>query len=241
MVKKFQIVLVRHGETSYNKMRIVQGHMDVPLNDVGKLQAEEAGKLLSNKMFSFVYSSDLQRASLTCELLLSKNLSVSAEGKKLPAIIHDAQLRERTFGCMEGKSVSEMVNAAKQANKSMIHYVAEGGETLEEFKGRAKKFFVSLCDKIEHELSSTNDRSEDVTVLLVTHGGFIKALFSVWIDDFNCNDSDENNKSYNVIVSNASHSCVTVNLSDSNLVVGDSANKSRSVFCTLFNVKPQVS
>jgi len=240
MVKKFQIILVRHGETNCNKMRIIQGHLDVPLNDMGKVQALAAGELLCNTKFTFVYSSDLRRANETCQLLLSKNLA-SAEDAKRPSIILDVRLRERTFGCMEGKPVSEMVNAAKQAQKSMLHYVAEGGETLNEFKNRAKNFFISLCKEIAEKLSNAKYENDDITVLLVTHGGFIKALFSVWIEDNGCNDGDNNNSSYNVIVGNASHSCVTVNLVDDKLTVDDNVKdliQLSSVTCTSFNVTP---
>ena len=241
MSKKFQVVLVRHGETSYNKMRVIQGQLDVPLNELGKAQALAAGDLLSNTKFSFAYSSDLQRASETCKLLLSRNFAF--EDKRNPSIVFDARLRERTFGCMEGKPVSDMVNAAKKANKSMLHYVAEGGETLNELKDRARSFFESLCEKMYEEISSVEYKNEDIVVLLVSHGGFIKALFSTWIENNGCNDGDSNNSSFNVVVGNASHSSITVNLLEAESALGDNVKNlqiSSSVSCTSFNIIPKI-
>ena len=240
MCRKFQVILVRHGETSYNKKRIIQGQLDIPLNEAGKAQALAAGELLSNTKFSFAYCSDLKRASLTCELLLSKNVAYAAK-QSVFSITHDARLRERTFGCMEGKSVTELINATKEAKTSMLHYVAEGGETLEELKNRARNFFISLCEKVETDYSSERHDQSDVTVLLVSHGGFIKSLFSVWIENHGCSDGDCHNQSYNVIVGNASYSCVTVKLNGSGSSSGDSEKKSipsYGVTCTSFNVFP---
>ena len=208
---KFQIILVRHGETRYNKDRIIQGQLDVPLNDKGKAQAAELGKALSSLSFFHIYSSDLQRAKTTCEILLSENSAESTDG--LPQIQLDRQLRERTFGCMEGKSVNEMINACKAAGVSMADYVADGSETVKELKKRAKDFFVCLCHQISNDFLSEKIENNDVNVLVVTHGGFIKALFSVLVEEYGC---DSAKKGLNTVVSNASQSCVEVALSLSN-------------------------
>lgn len=58
-----QIIIVRHGETQYNKEMLIQGHLDTPLNANGIAQAMVVAKALARTCrFDEIYSSDLQRA-----------------------------------------------------------------------------------------------------------------------------------------------------------------------------------
>ena len=59
------IVLVRHGETDWNRERRFQGHADMPLNDTGRRQARELADALRDEGLSAVYTSPLRRASET--------------------------------------------------------------------------------------------------------------------------------------------------------------------------------
>jgi broad specificity phosphatase PhoE len=71
--------LVRHGETDWNKQRIIQGQEDIPLNETGIQQAENAAKLMKSIPFDLAYSSDLMRAKRTTEIIaLEHNLAVEA-------------------------------------------------------------------------------------------------------------------------------------------------------------------
>ena len=208
MSTKFKLIIVRHGETEFNKLKLLQGHLDVPLNELGKIQARTAGKHINDIKFMLAYSSDLARAKETCELLLSENENFCESRRTKPVIRLDKRLRERTFGNMEGKPSIELINAARKAHKSVVQFTADGGETLQDVKVRAKDFFVSLCDEINNFVTSNNVHN-DLNILLVSHGGFIRTLFSIWLEAF----TFIKNESFNdCIVTNASRSCVIVTL-----------------------------
>ena len=60
--EKTVLLLVRHGQTAWNKQKIVHGQVDVPLNDEGLLEAEALAHRLKGRVIANIYSSDLQRA-----------------------------------------------------------------------------------------------------------------------------------------------------------------------------------
>lgn len=63
------LYIFRHGETDYNKQRIIQGILDIPLNETGLQQAYALAELLSNSGIQLIYSSKLQRAHRTAEIV----------------------------------------------------------------------------------------------------------------------------------------------------------------------------
>lgn len=95
-----KIVLVRHGETTANHLKLIQGWTDNPLNDLGRKQAIEAGRFLKNINYTAdaAYSSPLSRASETGEIMLEQ-FSTFKE------IFYDFHFIERNFGPFEGTSV----------------------------------------------------------------------------------------------------------------------------------------
>ena len=88
------IYLVRHGRTDWNDKKLVQGHIDIPLNLEGQATAKELAIELNNIEFDKVYSSDLLRAKQTAEIIaLEHQLEVETT----------EVLRERNFGSFQGK------------------------------------------------------------------------------------------------------------------------------------------
>ncbi len=57
-----ELIFARHGETDNNKDGILQGHLDTPLNEKGRMDAQELARNLKDIAFSEIYSSDLARA-----------------------------------------------------------------------------------------------------------------------------------------------------------------------------------
>ncbi|MDO8145411.1 MULTISPECIES: histidine phosphatase family protein [unclassified Isoptericola] len=96
------VVLLRHGRTAYNATMRLQGQVDIPLDEVGRWQAEQgATALATSHRAARVVSSDLERAADTA--------AAYAELMGLP-VETDPRLRERSFGQWEGLTQDEIVD-----------------------------------------------------------------------------------------------------------------------------------
>lgn len=146
----FSIYFVRHAETDWNTKTLIQGLVDIPLNDSGKNQAKALSHYLSSVNFSKIFASDLARAYETA--------SIIAEGRNLP-ILKDSRLREKNYGSWEGKPLKEFLQAT-DAEK-------DEGEPWSEVTKRMWNFLHELLT----EIKSGN-------ILVVSHGGALKRLIS---------------------------------------------------------------
>jgi broad specificity phosphatase PhoE len=145
------IFLVRHGETDWNRERRVQGHSDVPLNDVGRVQAQALAKQLDGERFDAVYASDLARARETAEI------AAAATGLAVRELV---DLREKHFGSWEGLTDDAIRTRFPAAGTG-----AWGdGETTDEMSARV----VAALRGIAAEHPGGN-------ILVTTHGGPIRA------------------------------------------------------------------
>lgn len=90
-----RLLLVRHGETEWNRQTRFQGQIDVPLNDNGRQQAQKAGEFLQNVAIDFAVSSTMARPKETAEIILQHHPDVNLE-------VQDG-LREISHGLWEGK------------------------------------------------------------------------------------------------------------------------------------------
>lgn len=97
------LTLIRHGETDWNRDRLIQGATDIPLNDNGRAQARATAAVLRERLDGAVpvsiVSSDLSRARETAEIIAAE-LGVAAPRTY-------AGLRERSYGEAEGVGVDE--------------------------------------------------------------------------------------------------------------------------------------
>jgi probable phosphoglycerate mutase len=93
-----RLVLVRHGRTEWNRIGRAQGHADVPLDEVGEVQAAAAAEHLAAYEAAFIWSSDLLRARQTAERLAERT------GRQ---ITFDARLREFDVGIRQGMTFDE--------------------------------------------------------------------------------------------------------------------------------------
>ncbi|XP_071405895.1 fructose-2,6-bisphosphatase TIGAR isoform X2 [Pithys albifrons albifrons] len=138
---RFGLTVVRHGETKYNKGKILQGQgVDEPLSATGFRQADAAGVFLSNVKFTHVFSSDLLRAKQTAAAILGKNKFC-----RDLEIKYDARLRERKYGVAEGRPLADLKAMAKDAGEQCPSFTPAGGETLDQVRERARDFFEFLC------------------------------------------------------------------------------------------------
>ena len=93
--------LIRHGSTAWNKEKRSQGHSDIPLDEEGLAQAVALAERLSHEQWDVIYSSDLQRAKQTADII--------AEKLQLPLVQVDSRLREMYGGRKEGTTLEERV------------------------------------------------------------------------------------------------------------------------------------
>ena len=165
MADKKEIILIRHGETEWNKVRKYQGHMDIELNDWGRQQAGEAAKELANLDIDYFASSDLKRARETAEIIASFHNNNIKEFK---------ELREMNFGEWEGKGFKEIKNDYPEDFQKWIEdpikYSPPAGETLKEFQDRVLEGFNTILE---------NDSYRNA---IVTHGGVIMVFLATILE-----------------------------------------------------------
>lgn len=155
------IYLVRHGETEANVTNTLQGQSDVPLNAKGVEQARLVGRRLRSKPFDVIWSSDLSRAAVTAREIAGER-----------TITYTPLLREWDLGDWVGLTWSEIAEKypkeAGEFKAGTLDAVIPGGETRRQFHDRAKKILDTLTETFPGK-----------TVLCVSHGGVLRAMFSV--------------------------------------------------------------
>lgn len=95
-----RLLLVRHGETEWNRMSRFQGVKDIPLNDNGRQQAQKTADFLKDVTIDFAVTSPLLRPKETAEIILQNHPNISLTTKK--------DLEEISHGLWEGKLEKEI-------------------------------------------------------------------------------------------------------------------------------------
>ena len=153
--------IVRHGETDWNKKKLVQGQTDIPLNENGEAQAKEVVKKFTDIKFDLAFSSDLLRAKRTTEIIALEH-KLTVETTKL--------LRERDFGKYEGKP-SEVLRSYYAGLKKLTHQ--------ERFINRLENDVENdeeLATRILTFLRETAIIQPGKIILIGTHGGVLRML-----------------------------------------------------------------
>jgi probable phosphoglycerate mutase len=155
------IHLVRHGETDYNKKRLLQGQLDVPLNATGRAQASDLANCFATTLpcIDAVVCSDLSRARDTCDAIVTA-LSVVRSGIPLSVRV-DAAWRERDMGRLQGMSYGHRESRPAPMAQD------DGGESMDAMHTRV----VAALTAIPRDLSPTVRH-----VLVVTHGGVLTCV-----------------------------------------------------------------
>ncbi len=161
-----RLFVARHGLTNWNQQNKYQGQSDIPLNEKGNCQARNLGQYLAGETLDAVYSSDLKRAYKTAEIVSTPhNLEVNKK----------KELREINFGEWQGLTYSEIeTNFPERLKKWYQNPVSNcppGGETMTEFRERVENGF--------NEIIKENQNNK---VLVVAHGGTIKAFLTVILE-----------------------------------------------------------
>ena len=110
------------------------------------MQATRLGRLLAKDKFHFAFASDLKRAHVTCKLVLSQQTSDG--NKSVPQIEPLKCLRERYYGVIEDRPISELNKLAQEAKQKVPDFVPENAESLPEMQQRAREFLEHLYRRI---------------------------------------------------------------------------------------------
>ena len=155
-----KLILVRHGDTELNSDERYWGHSDVKLSAAGFRQAERLRDRLAAQKIDAIYSSNLQRASETAEVITSRHQL---------AVTTCAELREINFGKLEGLTFDEINQLYPEVTRlwaegsSTLQY--PGGESLDELNNRVSNFIGRLKKHTPEE-----------TILIVAHSGPLRLL-----------------------------------------------------------------
>ncbi|MEM4637907.1 MAG: 2,3-bisphosphoglycerate-dependent phosphoglycerate mutase [Candidatus Woesearchaeota archaeon] len=183
-----KLILLRHGESIWNKENRFTGWVDIGLSEKGKQEAITAGKKLENYFFDKIYVSHLIRAVQTLNLILEnikdKRTAVikheddkeikskeSYKEKNELIIYQTKALAERHYGKLQGLNKEE---TAKKYGKEKVHLWRRsykikppGGESLEDTLKRVIPYWNKKIKK---------DLINNKTILIVAHGNSLRAI-----------------------------------------------------------------
>lgn len=143
------IGLIRHGLTDWNTERRIQGQTDVPLNELGRKQAELLSQRMKDEHWDYIYASDLGRARETAACIGNvKQMEVNT----------DQRLREMFCGEIEGTTLEERV-AKWGEDWSQLDL---GVETHQQIAARGVSFIQEVIE-----------RHPNQKVLIVSHGALL--------------------------------------------------------------------
>jgi broad specificity phosphatase PhoE len=150
-----RLCVARHGETDWNIAGVLQGWLDVPINDRGRLQARELAAAFADAGFECIYASPLIRARETAEI-------IAGQLRLPPPVLHDG-LKERHFGAIQGIPKAELA----ELNPALLEHIVkrnpdthfEQGESMDEC---ARRVLAAVSDIAE---GRPGER-----VLVITHG-----------------------------------------------------------------------
>ncbi|MCX6502388.1 MAG: histidine phosphatase family protein [Microbacterium sp.] len=159
-----RLLLIRHGETDWNRDQRVQGNTDIPLNDTGRRQAKDAAATVAGLLGTdpaVIAASDLSRARETAEIIAA-DLGL-AEPWTTPL------LRERSYGEAEGLDLDEF----RRRYGRYGHAEPEGAETRDELRARALQ---GIREAVAETRRRTGPGSNPL--IAVAHGGLIREIIS---------------------------------------------------------------
>ena len=149
-----RLIIIRHGETKFNKSKTLQGHLPTPLSENGFAQAKAIANRLAKTNIDIIYTSDLIRAKQTAKAI--------ARMHPHTPLVEDQRLRERDLGDYVGRPISS-VEWPKDPNTKVPN-----GESRVDHRNRLEEFYLELLKK----------HPEDI-VLVVTHGGSVLLLLNI--------------------------------------------------------------
>lgn len=160
-----EILIIRHGQTAWNKMKRLQGHSDIPLNEKGEQQAIALGETLKGEALDAIYASDLLRAVKTAEAI--------AKWHSLPVNV-DLDLRERCYGVFEGMHAEEIEQQYPESHAAWHaadpdHVFPPGERQAESIRQFSHRALAALMRCAQQHL--------DQKIAVIAHFGIIESAY----------------------------------------------------------------
>jgi probable phosphoglycerate mutase len=160
-----RIILIRHGETAWNAVRRLQGHIDIPLSEVGQRQALALGRALAAERIDAIYSSDLGRALQTAQAVAAHH---PLELRTDPA------LRERAYGVFEGLLYTEI---AERYPVEFAEWQARDVDSIMPHGERFAESFRQFYDRCTGAIARLAAEWQGKTITIVAHGGVLECAY----------------------------------------------------------------
>jgi probable phosphoglycerate mutase len=161
-----KILLIRHGETAWNAVRRLQGHIDIPLNAEGERQAAALARALAGEGVDLIVSSDLQRARQTAQ-------AVAVQYDH--ATVHtDPALRERGYGVFEGMLYTEV---ALQYPEDFALWQARDIDAVMPAGDRVAESFRQFYARATGAIARWAVEHPGKTIAIVAHGGVLECAY----------------------------------------------------------------
>lgn len=165
------LILLRHGQSTWNRENKFTGEVDVELTKLGEQEARFAGILLENYIIDIAFTSVLKRAVHTLAIILNEM------GKKIP-VIQNAALNERNYGNLQGLNKTDMelkYGVEKVLSWRRSYDIAPpNGESLKDTYNRVVPYYNTF---VKPQLQ------EEKNILIVAHGNSLRALM-MYLDDY---------------------------------------------------------
>ena len=180
-----KLILVRHGETEWNRKLKFKGSRDIELNETGREQAEKLAERLSKKEIDKIYTSDLKRAYNTGKEIAKRH---DLEVEQIP------DLKEISFGQWEGLTYKEIKEECEFSvddwSKDPVNNSVPGGESLADVQTRVMPALEEIISK-----------HQDEQIVIAAHGGVIKVLLGSLLEMplKNCWSLEQDNTAVNII------------------------------------------
>ncbi len=171
------ILLIRHGQSEWNKLNLFTGFKNIELSEQGIEEANKAGQNFKNLdiKFDIVFTSELKRAQETAKIIL-KNLDQWDHLNNKRKIISNINLNERDYGDLTGLNKKE---TAEKFGEDQVHKWRRGysdqppnGESLEDVVTRVTKYF-------EEKIKPAIQIDGNDNILIAAHGNSLRALLIV--------------------------------------------------------------
>jgi phosphoserine phosphatase len=165
-----RLLLVRHGETDWNRQGRFQGQMDIPLNPTGQQQAQQAATFLADMPLNFAVTSPMLRPKETAEIILKNHPHI--------ALALEPDFREISHGAWEGKLETEIEQGypgeLERWRMQPEAVQMPGGENLQQVWDRSVKAWDNLVTSLRETVSANGNQLG----IVVAHDAVNKVILS---------------------------------------------------------------